>query len=672
MKKKIIFVICTIVILCVGSLVSAATTLTDIKNTKYEDSVNTLITLGLVNGYPEDNTYRPDNTVTRAEMAKLMVVALGEEGRVENAAKNQTKFKDMNGHWAYGYVNLAAELGVINGYPNGTFGPNDTVSYAEATAMVLRALEYEEEVSKSTEVWPNNYINQAKKLSLYNSVGTINSNDAAKRGNIAIMLWNMLRTGICTPIGQNANGLIYGEGEKMINKKLTGFVYLEDAMVSDIDFDDDFKEADVKIKGDKTITIEMEAREAAKMYGQKVDILYNTTKEEIELLEMTDEATIREGEIEKIKSSKIYIDGGSSSGYSLPDDDNILLYGIEDLDEAVSAILVFDGSKLEYVIAFPPEDIYLALVTDNDVTVSKEDGIKVVNYKTSSAKSYALADDEDVPEIDDIILYYLNSDNELVILDSANVFDSKEIEKVTTSSSKLEFGDTTYKYSSNTDTIAKLSSNTLKAMSLSSIEEDEDSAVLLKFANERYFVIFVGGVGQAEEDLEEDIEKAIKTLSTYMTKNTTKNAITNEVKYTQSTFATFMNAYEDAETAIADAEKKASTTNLNKVNLAYEDLQEAYKGLKLITSLSSSSRDTEKEKVELKVALRRIVNGTTSVDGKKVTTCVTNKANYTTASYNTFNTALTAAKTQLAKTNATKSNLEKVKGNLEAAIKGLV
>ena len=73
MRKRIMIIICTIVILCVSSVVSAATSLKDIKNTKYEDSVDTLITLGLVSGYPEDNTYRPEKAVTRAEMAKLMV-----------------------------------------------------------------------------------------------------------------------------------------------------------------------------------------------------------------------------------------------------------------------------------------------------------------------------------------------------------------------------------------------------------------------------------------------------------------------------------------------------------------------------------------------------------------------------------------------------------------------
>ena len=374
MKKKIIFIVCTIVILCATSMVSAATTLKDIKNTKYEDSVDTLITLGLVNGYKEVDgtyTYKPENVVTRAEMAKLMVVALGQEGNVANASKSSPKFKDVKSNdWEYGYVNLASELGIINGYPDGTFGSKNTVSYAEATAMIMRALEYEDVVSKSTEVWPNNYVNQAKKLSLYSQVGTINSSDGAKRGNVAIMLWNMLRTGVCTPVGQNSNGIIYGEGEKMINKKMTKFIYLEDATIKDIDFDDDYKEANVKFKDTRTITVTLDALEAAKMYGQKFDILYNVSAKRIEQIEKSSSNTVKEGEIEKLTSSKIYIDGGNSKGYELPDDDNILLYGIDDMEDAVTATLVFDGSSLEYVAMFPPEQVYLAIVTDNDVTVS--------------------------------------------------------------------------------------------------------------------------------------------------------------------------------------------------------------------------------------------------------------------------------------------------------------
>jgi hypothetical protein len=73
----------------------AATNLTDIKGTRYEEAVENLIEIGLVNGYPEDNTYRPTVTVTRAQMAKMMVVALGEEGKVSAASKTVSTFSDI-------------------------------------------------------------------------------------------------------------------------------------------------------------------------------------------------------------------------------------------------------------------------------------------------------------------------------------------------------------------------------------------------------------------------------------------------------------------------------------------------------------------------------------------------------------------------------------------------
>lgn len=650
MKNKIIFIICTIVILCLGSVVCAGTTLKDIEKTKYENSVNMLVTLGIVNGYPEDNTYRPNNTVTRAEMAKMMVVALGENDKVAAAAKAKTKFNDMNGHWAVGYVNVASELGIINGYPDGKFAPNNKVSYAEATAMILRALEFEEVVSKSTEVWPNNYINQAKKLELYDSVGTFNSNNSAIRGNIAIMLWNMLRTGMCEPVGENSNGLIYGEGEKMLNVKMPKFTYLEDAKIIDIDFDDDYKEADVEFKGDSKIEVKYDALEAAKMYGQKFNILYNKNTKKIELIEKTSENTIKEGEITDIKSSKIYITGGSSRGYELPDDDNILLYGIDDIDEAVFATLVFDGNDLEYVIAFPPEDVYLAIVTANNITVSKKDGIKVVNYKTSSAKSYAVADDSNIPEKDDIILYYINVDNELVILKKADLYESELIKNASKTKITLEEKGKITLGEVGDYEVAKVEASSLKAMSISDIEAEDDSAFVLEFAGKQYIVVYVGGVEAAEKELAEEMSTYKSYLSSYIKK--AKGL--SEKSYTQASYAPIIKALTEAEKIYA-----LKSPTLSQLKTAYNNLKTAYDGRKAATTT------TEKNTVADKYALRVLVNG-------DVATCVKNKSLYTTDSYNKFNTALTTANNLLAKTNATEKNLENAINNLKTAMAGLV
>lgn len=650
MRKRIMIIICTIVILCVSSVVSAATSLKDIKNTKYEDSVDTLITLGVVSGYPEDNTYRPEKAVTRAEMAKLMVVALGQESKVTAAGNKTTKFKDMKGHWAYAYVNLASELGVINGYPNGNFGPNNTVSYAEATAMIIRALEYEDVVSKSKESWPNNYINQAKKLSLYSSVGTVNSNDGAKRGNVAIMLWNMLRTGVASPVGQNSSGVIYGEGEKLLNKKMTKFTYFSDVLIDSINFDDDYETATIKLKGDKTVTVTMDAGEAAKMYGQKYNILYNNTTKKIIKSEKTSNNTTKQGFIEKVTSSKIYVDGGSSRGYDLPKSSRILLYGVDSIDEAVEAILVFSGSSVEYIVAFPPEQVHLGIVTESDVSISKKnDGIKVANYKTSSSKTYPMADEDDMPDEDDIILYYLNSDNEVIILKSASIDDSEVV--ATVSKSRITLDDKTRIDLDSSCQIAKVYKSTLRSMSYSDISEDDDSAVVFEFGGTTYIVVFVDGADDAG-----DSTASLKKYQTDLKDLMNDAYDVNEERYTQATYANLMTALSKAESVKNSSKKWKNATEVKK---AYNTLKSAYDGLKKATTTS------EKEIAKAKAALRALV------DSKEVTDAVKNKSSYVASTYNTFYSALSSANTLLAKTNATKSSVDSAKTKLSSALKGL-
>ena len=654
MKKKLFVIISTIVILCVGSVSFAATTLKDVKNTKYEDSVDTLITLGLVNGY-EDDTYKPNNTITRAEMAKLMVVALGQDGKVSEASKKQSKFKDMKGNWAYGYVNVASDLGVINGYPDGTFGPQNNVSYAEATAMIIRALEYDSEVKKSKEVWPSNYINYANKLSLYSSVGAVKADDGAKRGNVAIMLWNMLRTGMCTVVGQNNNGLVYGQGEKMINKKMSKFLYMDDATITDIEFDSSYKNATIKIKGTTTITITIDADEFAEMYGQKLNVLYNTSTKKMAKIESASKNTVKTGEIEDVTSSKIYITGGSKKGYELPSKKNILLYGIDSLDDATSAILIFDGSTLKYVMAFPPKNVNFALVTETEVTVSKKDGIRIANYGASSSKAYALADEDDMPDEDDLIVYYLNSNSEIVILDKVSEDDAKNV--TAASKTRITVSGKGKINSSDSYKIARIKKSTLKEYDFTDIEEG-DAVSIIEFSGTKYIVVYLGaGTGSSDDDDDDVSSKELRAMQKKLTSMISDAEGILETKYTQKSYANLMSALTTAKSV------KASSTKWKKystVKNAYEDLKYAY------DSLAGAKNTTEKNTVAVKAALRKLVNS------KEVTDAVKNKSLYVTSTYNTFNSALTYANKLLTSTSARKEDLSKAKGDLESALKNLV
>ncbi|NMA94344.1 MAG: S-layer homology domain-containing protein, partial [Clostridiales bacterium] len=84
-----------------------------------------------------DGTYKPNKVVTRAEMAALIINSLG----LTVSGRSATPFSDVSeSHWASGFIAYAASLNIIKGYPDGTFKPGNTVSYNEALAMIINAL----------------------------------------------------------------------------------------------------------------------------------------------------------------------------------------------------------------------------------------------------------------------------------------------------------------------------------------------------------------------------------------------------------------------------------------------------------------------------------------------------------------------------------------------------
>jgi len=150
----------------------------------YEDAINALVALGVVRGY-EDGTFRPENILTRAELAVLLVESLGYGGLVAGATSN---FSDTQNHWSNGYVGIAAGTGLVLGYPDGTFKPDQPLTYDEAITMILRAVGYADSALKGT--WPTNFKVKAIDLDLLDGVNMATA--AADRGGVAQILFNAL------------------------------------------------------------------------------------------------------------------------------------------------------------------------------------------------------------------------------------------------------------------------------------------------------------------------------------------------------------------------------------------------------------------------------------------------------------------------------------------------
>ena len=106
------------------------------------DAVDTLVSLGVVNGYT-DGSFKPNDTVTRAEMAKMIYVL--RTGNSDASAYNDdySTFADIKGHWARGYVKYCQSLGIIAGQSATKFAPDQTVTAQEAAKMLLVTLGYD-------------------------------------------------------------------------------------------------------------------------------------------------------------------------------------------------------------------------------------------------------------------------------------------------------------------------------------------------------------------------------------------------------------------------------------------------------------------------------------------------------------------------------------------------
>ena len=91
----------------------------------------------------EDGSFQPNGTVTRAQMAKMIYVL--RTGNSDASAYNddKTSFTDIGSHWARGYIKYCQSLGIIAGKSNTKFCPNDKVTAQEAAKMLLVTLGYD-------------------------------------------------------------------------------------------------------------------------------------------------------------------------------------------------------------------------------------------------------------------------------------------------------------------------------------------------------------------------------------------------------------------------------------------------------------------------------------------------------------------------------------------------
>ncbi|MBE6649695.1 MAG: S-layer homology domain-containing protein [Ruminococcaceae bacterium] len=205
MKTSARFLAMLLAVLMIAGAALSVSAFSDVTaGVDHATAISVLNQLGVIGGY-EDGTFKPDQNVTRAEMAKLVYVLYT---TFTDAGAGTVKFNDVKtDNWAVGYISWCASKGIIGGYGDGNFGPSDNVTYDQALKMVAGTLGYNE---WDPAQWPVDVRMKAlNDLKLGEGIPTtVKGGDKLTRGQVAQIMYNALQA----PMKET----------KTINQKLPG------------------------------------------------------------------------------------------------------------------------------------------------------------------------------------------------------------------------------------------------------------------------------------------------------------------------------------------------------------------------------------------------------------------------------------------------------------------
>ena len=157
-----------------------------------KDAVSMLTTLGIIEGQP-DGSYNPTGDVDRAQMAKMISVALTNNEDCDTLYQNvNSGLTDIAANWARGYINYCYTLGIIAGRGDNTFDPSANVTGVEAAKMLLTALGYDANIEGLVgNDWALNTAALAQNLGIFRNF-TKDVSAPLNRDDAALLIYNAL------------------------------------------------------------------------------------------------------------------------------------------------------------------------------------------------------------------------------------------------------------------------------------------------------------------------------------------------------------------------------------------------------------------------------------------------------------------------------------------------
>lgn len=155
------------------------------------DVIKTVLAqLNVMNGDP-DGSFRPYDNVTRAEFAKIAIMASSYRDFVASGM-NTSPFSDVSfTHWAAPYIKVASANKIVTGYPDSKYRPESYVLMEEAVTVAVKLLGYTDADFAAS--WPYGQIGVAQNIGILDNIGT-GMGDYYTREDVAKLIYNVLRT----------------------------------------------------------------------------------------------------------------------------------------------------------------------------------------------------------------------------------------------------------------------------------------------------------------------------------------------------------------------------------------------------------------------------------------------------------------------------------------------
>ncbi len=439
MKRVLAFILVLSMVLGSVGMVFADSA-SDIAGHKNEKAILRLNNLGIVEG--DDRGFAPDDNITRAEFAVLVVRALGLEGSA-NVSKGDTAFTDVTvaaGYeWASGAINVATKLGYIQGYGGGLFGPADNIRYEDAITLIVRVLGYEP-VVQTKGGYPVGYLVVAEQdLDITDHVDGV-VGVPITRGAIFQLLDNALTKPLMIQVGYGDDAKFVVSGQKgtdtekqtILTDKL-GIEEVEGRVTSNFRVGSKFKANEIEITDedgktgkykvsdefdvDALLGLEITAWEDKddilfryEIETDEEDILYDTVVS-VDRIEV--ELAVEDDEFDWADDATVYVNNGLVKARDFAEDIPEDAYGRFVLDEYGDVIFayLFDFDNLGVVTEID-EDVIEYVdkgAVEDEIDLDDYDDVYIYNPDLSKA------DVDDIDE-DSAIFFWEGKDDDIYII----------------------------------------------------------------------------------------------------------------------------------------------------------------------------------------------------------------------------------------------------------------